>query len=157
MNSPEKIAGVYLRLNGFFLMPQFTLFDGKRHTHIDFLGLRAPQSIEMCGNLAFPLDDGLFNLLDEQVEGDSRNQLLAVITEVKGNKKKEKPGEGHIEYIDHFIGSANRIKIFFRNQGVEVSRSDDVIEIPLGYSLNWIIRRIDWIDENQEGLAKKSS
>ena len=156
MNSPEKIAGIYLRLNGFFLLPHFTLFDGERHTHVDFLALRAPGSIERCGNTIFPIDEHLFNRIEDQVE-NSRNQLLAVIAEVKGSQEKENPGEGHYEYINHFIGNSSRIKMHFRNQGNDVSISNDIIEVPLTYALKKIIERIEWIDVNQEGLAKKSS
>jgi hypothetical protein len=158
MNSPEKIAGMYLRLNGFFLLPQFTLFDGDHHTHVDFLALRAPGSIESCRRLKFETDDSLFNHIDSQLElENSRKRLLALVVEVKGNKKKQKPGNGHYDYIDRFIGNAKRIKIHFRDHGQNTSISNDVIEVPLRYALRWIIDRIDWIDDNQEGLAKHSS
>ena len=156
MNSPEKIAGVYLRLNGFFLLPQFTLFDGESHTHVDFLGLRAPASIEQCGDVTFPIDDELFNRIDHQFE-DSRNQLISVIAEVKGNQTKENPGEGHYEYINHFIGNSNRIKIHFRKQTVDISVANEVIEVSLTYALRKIIERIEWIDENLNKLSKESS
>lgn len=156
MNSPEKIAGVFLRLNGFFLLPQFTLFDGERHTHVDFLGLRAPMSVESCGQLIFPLDDSFFDLINAQVD-NSREQLLAAIVEVKGNKKKQEPGAGHYDYIDRFIGNANRVQIHFRDHGENISTTNGIIDVPLGYALRWIVGRIDWIDGNQEGLSKKSS
>ena len=123
MNSPEKIAGVYLRLNGFFLLPHFTLFDGDYHTHVDFLSLRAPGSVERCGGLTFPLDESLFNRIDSQVE-NCREQLLALVVEVKGNKKKQEPGDGHNDYIDQFIGNASRVKIHFRDHGQNISISN---------------------------------
>jgi hypothetical protein len=46
MNGPEKIAAAYLRLNGFLLLPQFTIFDGQRHNHIDLVGVRCAASVE---------------------------------------------------------------------------------------------------------------
>jgi hypothetical protein len=156
MNSPEKIAGVYLRLNGFFLLPQFTLFDGQRHTHVDLLGLRSPGSMERCKDLIFPLDDHLFEHVEGQVE-DSRNQLIAIIAEVKGNQEKENPGEGHYEYINHFLGNSNQIKIHFRDQGENISTENDVIEVPLKHALKWIIERIEFIDENKAKLSKEGS
>jgi len=158
MNSPEKIAATYLRLNGFFLMPHFTLFDGERHTHVDFLGLRAPNSREQCGEHIFPLDENLFDTFDDISGLNSREQLLAAITEVKGGEEKEKPGAGHLAYINRFIGpNAVSLRCLFRRQRHSVSISDNVIEISLEYAFDWILRRIDWIDANQEGLAKKSS
>jgi hypothetical protein len=66
MNCPEKIVGVYLRLNGFFLLPQFTLFEFAGHIHVDFLALRPPSMGESIHtpirNLTFPIDETLFEL-----------------------------------------------------------------------------------------------
>ena len=41
MNTAEKIAVMYLRLNGFLLLPHFTVFDGNYQNHINLIGLRA--------------------------------------------------------------------------------------------------------------------
>jgi hypothetical protein len=38
MNFAERLAGLYLRLNGFFLMPEFSTFRvglEKGHAHVD--------------------------------------------------------------------------------------------------------------------------
>ena len=156
MNSPEKIAGVYLRLNGFFLLPQFTLFDGQYHTHIDILGLRPPASTERCGELIFPLDDALFEYIERQVK-DWKNRPVAVIAEVKGNKEKVNPGEGHSKYINHFLGGSDQIKMLFRNDRENISSISDVIEVPLKHALKWIFKRIEFIDENLGKLTKEGS
>ena len=158
MNSPEKIAGAYLRLNGFFLLPHFTLFDGERHSHVDYLGLRAPNSTERFGQLIFPLDDSFFEVIDETCRFNSRARLIAAIVEVKGGQERESPGDGHIQYINNFIGpQAVAFKCLFLNQGEIITQSNNIIQVPLRYSLNWIIARIDWIDQNKEGLSKKGS
>ena len=39
MNAAEKIAATYLRLNGFLLVPQFTVFEGDRHSHVDLVSI----------------------------------------------------------------------------------------------------------------------
>ena len=82
---------------------------------------------------------------------------MAAIVEVKGNKKKQEPGAGHYDYIYRFIGNANRVQIHFRDHGENISITNGIIEVPLGYALRWTVGRIDWIDGNQEGLSKKSS
>ena len=159
MNTPEKIAGVYLRINGFFLMPHFTLFDGVQHTHVDFLGLRAPHSREECGDKIFPLDDHLFDIFDKISQEKSKERLLSVIIEVKGNKKKEWPGMGHMNYIERFLGTGSiMFKCLFRNQGDSISKSkDNFIEIPLKYAFDMVLKRINWIETNKGGLSKESS
>lgn len=153
---PRKNSRIVFKIKRLFLLPQFTLFDGTSHTHIDFLGLRSPGSVERCGEIIFPLDDTLFGCIDEIVS-DSKNQLLALAAEVKGNKEKEKPGEGHNEYINNFLGHANRIDIFFRDQGDNISKDEDIIEVPLKHALNWLIERIKFINGAEIKLAKESS
>lgn len=50
MHLTEKLAGTYQRLNGFLSVPNFIVFGGRQHNHIDLLGLRAPASTEKVGN-----------------------------------------------------------------------------------------------------------
>jgi len=61
MNTAEKLACTYLRLNGFLLTPHFTIFSGENHTHIDIIGLRSKGSKEEVDNFTFPLDDDFFS------------------------------------------------------------------------------------------------
>ena len=53
MNFAERLAGLYLRLNGFFLMPAFSTFtvrareeDRKAHAHVALA-----ETVEMMANV----------------------------------------------------------------------------------------------------------
>ena len=37
MNPAEEISSLYLRFNGFFQLPEFTIFRTSAHQHVDIL------------------------------------------------------------------------------------------------------------------------
>ncbi len=79
MNAAEKIAASYLRLNGFLLLPHFTVFEGGYHGHVDIVGLRAAGSKEVGGGLTFPTDDKLFAAIPKEIpRASARGYLLGL-------------------------------------------------------------------------------
>lgn len=55
METTEKVAFLYLRLNGFFLMPHFTVFGVEKGKHVDVLGIRPAGSEEKVGENLYHL------------------------------------------------------------------------------------------------------
>ena len=43
-------------------MPLFSVFSDERHGHVDFIALRAANSVEVAGNVRFRIDDDFFDL-----------------------------------------------------------------------------------------------
>ena len=158
MNTPEKIAGAYLRLNGFFLLPHFTLFDGTRHTHLDFLALRPPNGNERCGGIELPLDDPLFEALNKVLRCNPQTVLLGGIVQMKGGEQGKAPAERHIAYARDFMGpQAKLVSLSFSDRDREILSKNKTIFIPIQYSLEWIMKRIDWMNRNVPGLTKTGS
>ncbi len=159
MNCPEKISGVYLRLNGFFLLPHFTLFDGNNHSHVDFLGLRPPEGKENCQGLDLPVDRKLFDTIKDLIGNNPLSQLLGAIVEVKGGKVEEIVSEGHRRYAKNFFGEyVCDIRLSFAEIGdVQPSIEQDSVLIPLKYALKWTLFRFHWMNKNLERLSKSGS
>lgn len=154
MNCPEKIVGAYLRLNGFFLLPHFTLLGGT-HTHVDFLSLRPPGSREQCDSLIFPVDPLLFINLHGLINYDPNLKLIGAVVEVKGGKRHETPSLRHFEYAHNFFGStAVVIKMSFSRRTKQMRVRNDTLYISLEHCLNWISERIDWMNSR---VSKVSS
>lgn len=87
MNTTETIAATYLRLNGFLLLPLFTLFEQEGARHVDLVGLRAQgsmeQSLDRKGNLLdLPTDEKLFAAFEKAVPSP-KNALLGVVGEIE--------------------------------------------------------------------------
>jgi len=95
MNMSEKIAATYLRLNGFLLLPQFTVFIDGEHGHVDLVGLRAKGSSEESAGLTFLIDDKFFNAIDPDVCKDPRNEFLGVVRLSRfSSRKRERCSPG---------------------------------------------------------------
>jgi hypothetical protein len=162
MNLPEKIVGAYLRLNGFFLMPHFTVFNQQTHSHIDYLGLRHHNSQEGFetneGFIELPLDEVLFDTISERI-GRSFNEVsLGVIVEVKGNNEIEIPSDEHKEYAARVLGDeAQLFSISFSNRISDIREQEDTLIIGIKYALDWIFERFRWMDENISRLTKTGS
>ncbi len=157
MNTAEKIAYTYLRLNGFLLLPQYTVFDGKSHNHIDLIGLRSANSREEVNGYTFPLDNDLFELTKNIVENPLEARL-GVIAEVKTNHARDEISEAHQQYAERFLGDIEAIvKLRFRESDAVRINDDGVIEVPVPYAFNWIIQRIESMKDNTGSLTKMGS
>jgi len=113
MNLAEKLAGTYLRLNGFLALGQFTAFDGKQHNHIDIVAFRAPNSQELVDGISLITDDLLFDSLSDLVGYPSRTAALGIAAEVRTNEDRDEPSDAHIEYVEHFLGGLPIIRLAF--------------------------------------------
>lgn len=158
LNCPEKITGAYLRLNGFFLLPQFTIFDGEQHSHIDFLALKPPAGRELCLDGELPKDKKLFKSISKLISDDAEKSLLGAIVEVKGGNEIEYPEGNAIKYAQHFIGDATPIcSICFSKKVNDIEINNGLLIISLKYSLSWCIGRFEWMNENKRKLTKSGS
>ena len=125
MNSPEKLVGTYLRLNGFFLLPQFTIFSLGHHTHVDFLAFHPQNAEEIVRNIngdsvPLPVDDDLFNKIEEILSISPFSVHLGAVVEVKGNREIEIPSddpEAIVGDIDVTTPtSMNAIRLFVKSK-----------------------------------------
>ena len=91
-------------MNGFFVLPDFTQFDGKNHTHVDFLALRPPGGRERCRGHELPLDQEFFATADWLTGRNSLNELVGGIVEVRGGDVREFPLDEHVAYARNFFG-----------------------------------------------------
>ena len=96
MIATEKIAVTYLRLNGFLLLPQFTVFIGGDHGHVDLVGLRAKGSKEQAGQFVFPIDERFFKAIDRLISANPLEEFLGLVGEVKTNRQKDHPQKDQV-------------------------------------------------------------
>lgn len=155
MNTAEKIAYTYLRLNGFLLLPHFTVFGGESHNHVDLVGLRAAGSFEGLEGLTFPVDEEFFQRVAEIINGPHM-QYLGAVAEVRTNANRELPNHQQVEYIHSFLGAIPIISLAFYN-GLPFAREGDVICVGIRHALNWIIERIEWMENRIPNMTKTGS
>lgn len=156
MNTAEKIAATYLRLNGFMLLPHFTIFGGETHCHVDFIGLRAANSVEIVGNRALPIDEDFFRTVAYMLPSP-RKKYLGAVAEVRTNKDSVSIRADRIKYIRSFFGKTRiaSIRFYETDTGPRLEDKDICIGVP--YALHWIVNRINWMKEHLPGLTKDGS
>jgi hypothetical protein len=157
MNLAEKLAGTYLRLNGFLTLPHFTAFDGNQHNHIDLVAFRAPNSQEVVGDITLLTDDLLFDAFSALIGRRSRSVALGVAAEVRTNTARDEPSEAHIDYVGHFLGAIPVIRLAFYEGLHGVIQNGQTLDIGMRYAGLWIQRRIDWMLEHKFKLSKTGS
>lgn len=168
MNTAEKIAGAYLRLNGFLLLPHFTAFDGVQHGHVDFIGLRAANSKEriidphaergQIADFVLPIDVNFFEIISEHFNGGSRDlPTVGTIAEVRTNDARVAPTAEHIEYVRKFLGNITLIPVSFADDDNEIAFRSPAVTIGIHYALNWILGRIDLMKRSNMRLTKDGS
>ena len=158
MNPAEKLAATYLRLNGFLLLPQFTAFGGDQHNHVDLLGLRAQNSVELVGMYPpLPTDNELFNAIPREISANPRGEFLGVVAEVRTNAERDKPEAAHVDYVRAFLGDVPIVPISFRDSREQPSWRDDHLAIGNKYALGWIVARFDWMNAHFQGFTKSGS
>lgn len=157
MNLAEKIAAAYLRLNGFLLLPHFTVFDGVCHGHVDLVGLRAPGSKEESGGITFPVDDKFFGAIKANVCTNPRDSLLGVVAEVRTNRSVDEPKVEQQDYVTVFLGGASVVPVAFFESMAEPIWPDRCLKVGNVYALKWIIERIQFMDKNHRKLTKSGS
>lgn len=157
MIAAEKIAATYLRLNGFLLLPQFTVFIGGDHGHVDLVGLRAKGSKEQAGQFVFPIDDKFFNAIDHLISANPLEEFLGLVGEVKTNRQKDHPQKDQVEYIKPFLGNVPVVPVFFSDAGKEPTWREDCVHVGNSYALNWIFDRASFMNANLDKVTKGGS
>ncbi len=155
MNLAEKLSATYLRLNGFLLLPHFTVFTGQQHTHLDLIGLRVANSKELVGDFTLPIDNELFSVLTRLRGHDALTSIIGVAAEVRTNECRDAPSDEHIHYIQNFFGGITVSRLAFFEGSHTVSQNDNVVDIGVRYAGIWIQRRVDQM--NKLRLTKTGS
>jgi len=141
-NTPEKIAELYLRLNGFFVMSHFVMLSKEGpHRHIDLVALRLKRSQEIINGKPLKVDKKFF----EKLGVDKDEQSIAVVVEVKGG---EQSGEVNLDnaykYLKPVVGpdfEQNLKKVVFCLNDPESKRSD-IVYFNLKSCLRFILQRL---------------
>jgi hypothetical protein len=159
MNTPEKIVNTYFRLNGFFLLPQFTLFRKEGgHIHVDLLGLRPPCGQEICEDKPLPIDEKFWEICQKLLGTNPCDKLLGIAVEVKGGTEDERPSPEHLDYAKTFFGSCDFIiPISVSLAHKEISLKDGCVLLPLQRTLEWTLFRFRWMNQNLIHLKKSGS
>lgn len=100
VNIPEEYAALYLRLNGFLILTNFTHLSRSGHTkETDIIGLRCPNCTENVNAKALSIDEKLFS-----IGVMNKNKVIPVVCEVKGNDQEPEFRRDKIDYIMNFFG-----------------------------------------------------
>lgn len=157
MNATEKLAATYLRLNGFLLLPHFTIFTGQQHSHIDLIGLHPMNGIERVGDMVLLKDGTLFQTIAENFHLYPEQNLIGIVAEVKTNQDVEEPSPEKLNYAGCFLGNANAVPICFTDATPGMEIRNGTILIGLNYAFNWIMERINWMEQRRNRLSKGGS
>lgn len=156
MNIAEKLAATYLRLNGFLLLPQFTVFQGSHHGHVDLIGLRAKGSFSGFGGEPFLLDEALFGAISQTVCPEPKSVFLGVIAEVRTNEEIDRPKAEQVRYVQEFLGGVPMAKVAFWGSNGPPICVNGFIQIGNTHAIEWVIRRLRSM-QAMGGLTKSGS
>lgn len=157
MNMAEKIAATYLRLNGFLLLPQFTVFIEGEHGHVDLVGLRAKGSKEESAGLLFITDDEFFGAIDPAICSDPRNEFLGLVGEVKKNRQVDFPKAKQVDYVRPFLGQVPIVPVFFSAAGTSPRSTPEGLHVGTRYALEWVFKRASWMNAHLKSWSKTGS
>jgi len=153
MNTPEKLAQAYLRLNGFFTIPHFTTLK-EQGGHIDLLAVRLGGSQENVGidsnQMTLKIDTELLLKL-----GITKDDTIGLVIEVKSTKRKQaKIDDNQFLYAKGFFGNINQIKkVGFENiENVEIIKRNDHVIISLQYCIKFIKKRFSELKHFEQNL-----
>ena len=141
MNTPEKIAQAYLRLNGFFTIPHFTVLK-ENGGHIDLLAVRLGGCSESVGVGSNQKQLGIDNDLLSKL-GINKSITIGLVIEVKGGNNSVDINDSQFAYSKSFFRNINIIKkVSFENRAdLEIHTRNDQIIIPLKHCMNFIKKR----------------
>lgn len=140
LNAPEKVAALYLRLNGFFLMPQFTVFSSEFAQQTDILAVRLPDSEERVGDKKLSTDARFF-----KATGDPKDRIC-IVAEVKGDERWKEAVDQitrAFPYSIRMFGRDSRVrKVVFCKQRDCMIQIGDLTRASVQHCLWWIINRL---------------
>lgn len=158
LNRAEKVTGTYLRLNGFLHLPLFTVFSNGEHGHVDYVALRAKNSVEEAGNVRFLIDEEFFDLCATPDIPDPRAVFLGAVAEVRTNNNREAPSDYHTAYAQQFLGGVPMVRLSFCDCKTPLWRDDDgVVVVSLNHAMTWVRRRILWMQKQGWKFTKFGS
>lgn len=157
MSVPEKIVQTYLRLNGFFTIPKFTIL-GAKAGHIDILAVRIGSSREIVGSkrrVPLDIDWKFLELL-----GTSEDQTIGLIVEVKGGEEEEEISSEHLERARPFFGKLNRVfRVLFEKKTDQLYCKERDGEthffVPISHCLEFIDGRFEQLMEIEPKVREK--
>ena len=137
METTEKIASLYLRLNGFFLMPHFTTFV-EDFKHVDLLGVRFKNSREEIGGTILDVDRAFL----AKLKADSQD--IKLWAEVGSEKALENlfPDQ-KADYVRKIFGDNSEIKkVYFDfTRDGKLQQLEDILIVPKDQCRNLILSR----------------
>lgn len=145
MNAPEKIVQAYLRLNGFFTIPYFSVLS-ESCSQIDFLAVRLGSSEERIGIkgnfISLDIDEKFLELL-----GASKMDTIGLVVEVKGGKGQHAViSDENFQYAKSFFGKVEKVfRVGFERDLTKLCKQlvgDNVhFLVPLTHCLEFINKR----------------
>jgi len=143
VNTPEKIAATYLRLNGFLLLPHFTTFFARpENNHVDLIGYRPAKSKELVHRKKLERDVAFSKNLTETLGKNSVKSKVGIIVQVRGNAQQVEITDEQVEYVKSFLGGIDPVRILFHCQKPPILIEGNQIRIDLKYSYHWIQNRV---------------
>jgi len=143
METTEKIASLYLRFNGFFLMPHFTVFGLKKEKHVDVLGIRLVGSEEKVDEYLLSSDEEFV----KKLKGNEENIILWA--EVGTGSRRGLFPERKEAYCRRMFGDTRQLeKVYFDfdKQGEELELIDEILVVPGGRCRRIILERFSQMD-----------
>lgn len=143
MKTTEKIASLYLRLNGFFLMPHFTVFNVERGRHVDVLGIRPARSEEKVGENILVIDEEFIKKLNGH-KGD-----VKLWAEIGTGSRCDLFPERKTAYCRRILGDTGNLKkvyFDFDKPGKNLKYSDDILVVPAGRCKKIIFERFSQME-----------
>ena len=156
MNTAEKIAATYLRLNGFLLLPHFTVFEGGNHCHVDLIGLRAARSVEVANERELVVDEQFFDAV-AQLISLPKESYLGVVAEVRTNENRPELRADRIDYVRRFLGETLIAPMRFYDSSGNPKVEGDVVCVDIRYAMCWILDHIRSMNEDHPRLTKDGS
>ena len=136
METTEKIASLYLRLNSFFLMPQFTVFIRKKQRHVDVLGVRLRNSTEEVNGTRLAIDEEFIEMLDGFEED------VYLWSEVGTGRSFPEEKEAYCRKIFGGPDTLKKVYFDFRKDRENLQKgNDDILVVPAGRCKKFILER----------------
>lgn len=143
METTEKIAFLYLRFNGFFLMPYFTVFGVEKGRHLDVLGIRLAGSEEKVGENLLSRDEEFINRL----RGYEEDTILWA--EVGTGSRRDLFPERKEAYCKRIFGGKDQLKkvyFDFDKQQEDLVYKDGILIVPAGRCRKIILDRFSQME-----------
>jgi len=149
VETSEKIALLYLRLNGFFLMQHFTVFVTKKQRHVDVLGVRLKGSKEEVNGTNLVIDEEFVKILngfDEDVH---------LWGEVGKGRSFPREKETYCRKIFGDSDTLKKVHFNLDTAGEDLHPSNDIIVVPAGRCRKFILERFAQMESEEVSTKLK--